>query len=355
MPTPFTTLTLDGQRLEGDAILQWADALVASHNDARWAVEVRDTLRELCTGDGTLTAHTSGTTGPPKEVKLHPNDLRSSARLTGHTFRLKHGDRALLCLPCSFVAGKLMLVRGSVIGLDLHVIDPAGGVLNNLRTDDRFRFAAMVPNQLHRALQDDRARLERQFHTILLGGGPVSKALEEDVQDLDVEVYHGYGSTETLTHVALRRLNGPRQQQWSEAIGDITFELDERGCLVVHTPHLRTKDHVTNDVVELLDERRFRWLGRVDNMILSGGRKILPEQLEARTAGVLPYAHYFTARPDDRLGECVGLVIETDQPAEAVVPEVMDLLRGVLEDWELPRRVTAVSSIDRTPSGKIKR
>ncbi len=355
MPTPFTTLTIDGQRLEGDAILRWADALASSNGDARWTVELRDTLRELCTGDGTLTAHTSGTTGPPKELRLHPNDLRSSARLTGHTFHLKLGDRALLCLPCSFVAGKLMLVRGFVIGLDLHIIDPAGGVLNNLRSNDRFRFAAMVPNQLHRALQDDRARLERQFHTILLGGGPVSKALEEDVQDLAVEVFHGYGSTETLTHVALRRLNGPRRQEWSEAIGDITFEVDERGCLVVHTPHLRTKDHVTNDVVELLDERRFRWLGRSDNVILSGGRKIFPEHMEQRTAGLLPYAHYFTARPDDKLGECVGLVIETDQPAEAVVPEVLGLLQDVLEPWEMPRRVTAVTAFDRTASGKVRR
>lgn len=355
MSSPFTRLTIDGRVLEQADILPWAEDLVLQHGHAPWTMDVRDTLRELCSGDGSITAHTSGTTGPPKAIRLHANDLRASARLTGHTFHLRHGDRALLCLPCHFIAGKLMLVRGFVIGLDLHLIDPAGGVLNNLSTQDRFRFAAMVPNQLHRALQDDRARLERQFRTILLGGGPVSKALEEDLQDLDVEVYHGYGSTETLTHVALRRLNGPRKQEWSHAIGDITFEQDERGCLLVHTPHLRTKDHETNDQVELLDEHRFRWLGRYDNVILSGGRKIFPEQLELRTAGLLPFAHFFTARPDDKLGECVGLVLETDQEASAVVPEVLDLLATVLEPYEMPRRVTALARLQRTASGKLVR
>jgi O-succinylbenzoic acid--CoA ligase len=355
MSSPFNRLTIDGRTLEQEAVLPWADALVQQHAQAPWTNEVRDTLRELCTGDGSITAHTSGTTGPPKAMRLHVNDLRASARLTGHSFHLRQGDRALLCLPCNFIAGKLMLVRGFVIGLDLHLIDPAGGVLNNLDMQDRFHFAAMVPNQLHRALQDDRARLERQFRTILLGGGPVSKALEEDLQDLNVEVFHGYGSTETLTHVALRRLNGPRKQEWSHAIGDITFEQDERGCLLVNTPHLRTKDHDTNDQVELLDERRFRWLGRYDHVILSGGRKIFPEQLEARTAGLLPYAHYYTARPDDKLGECVGLVLETDQDAATVVPEVLELLSTVLEPYEMPRRVTALDVFPRTPSGKVVR
>lgn len=355
MSSPFNRLTIDGRTLENESILGWADTLVHQHGQAPWTMEVRDTLLELCADDGSITAHTSGTTGPPKALRLHVNDLRASARLTGHTFHLRQGDRALLCLPCSFVAGKLMLVRGFVIGLDLHLVDPAGGVLNNLDTQDRFRFAAMVPNQLHRALQDDRARLERQFQTILLGGGPVSKALEEDLQDLDVEVFHGYGSTETLTHVALRRLNGPRKQEWSHALGDITFEQDERGCLLVNTPHLRTKYHETNDQIELLDERRFRWLGRYDNVILSGGRKIFPEQLEARTTGVLPYAHFFIARPDDKLGECVGLVLETDQEVGSVAPEVMDLLRDVLEPHEMPRRVTALVSFSRTPSGKLVR
>jgi O-succinylbenzoic acid--CoA ligase len=328
---------------------------VSEHQHAPWTGQVSATVQELITGDGSLAAQTSGTTGPPKAMRVSANDLRASARLTGHTFHLRKGERALLCLPCHYIAGKLMVVRGFVIGLDLHLMDPSGGVLNNLHVQDRFRFAAMVPNQLHRALQDDRARVERQFQTILLGGGPVSQALEEDVQDLGTEVYHGYGSTETVTHVALRRLNGPRKQAYFHALGDVTFELDERGCLVAHTPHLRTKDHVTNDLVDLLDERKFRWLGRYDNVILSGGRKIFPEQLEARTAGLLPYPHYFLARPDESLGECVGLILETDLNAEEVVPEVIDLLRTVLEPYEMPRRVTALDRFPRTPSGKVMR
>ncbi len=347
MSTSFTTLTIDGQALQGEAILRWADDLVKLYDDASWTVEVQATLRELCSNDGSISAHTSGTTGPPKAMTLSAMDLRSSARLTGHTFHLRHGDRALVCLPCNFIAGKLMLVlvaspspaRPAPIDQRRRAEQPA--------VNDRFRFAAMVPNQLHRALQDDRARVERQFEIILLGGGPVSQALEEDLQELNVDVYHGYGSTETLTHVALRRLNGPRKQAYFHALGDITFELDERGCLVVHTPHLRTKDHVTNDLVELLDEQRFRWLGRHDNVILSGGKKIYPEQLESRTAGLLPFPHYFMARPDDSLGECVGLMLETEMTAAEVVPEVIDLLRTVLEPYEGKKKAAKVDGTNR--------
>ena len=352
---PFTHLTVDGVALEGAAILHWAEHLVEEHAGAPWTLELREALHELVTGDGTIVAHTSGTTGPPHPIRFTANDLRASARLTGQTFRLHRGDRALMCLGASFIAGRMMLVRGFVVGLDLHVVGPSGGVLDHLRTQDRFRFAAMVPAQLHRALQDDRSRLERQFGAILLGGGPVSRALEEDVQGLSVEVVQGYGSTETLTHVALRPLNGPARSDRYTAIGDIRFELDARDCLVVRTPHLSTVRHVTNDLVELLDERTFRWLGRADNVILTGGRKVHPEELELRTTGLLPFAHYFIGEPDDRLGQAVVLVVESSMPLDEVEREVRRCLTGALAPHEMPRRIRVHGSFERTSSGKVKR
>lgn len=355
MSGPFTTLTIDGRTLDGDAILHWAAQVVTEQAGAAWAMELRDALQELVLGDGSILAHTSGTTGPPQPIRFSAADLRASARLTGQTFRLHRGDRALMCLGASFIAGRMMLVRGFVVGLDLHVTGPGGGVLDHLRTQDRFRFAAMVPAQLHRALQDDRPRLERQFGTILLGGGPVSRALEEDVQGLGVEVVQGYGSTETLTHVALRPLNGAARSAHYHAIGDIRFELDARGCLVVHTPHLFTLRHVTNDLVELLDERTFQWSGRADNMILTGGRKVHPEELELRTAGLLPFPHYFVGVPDDRLGQAVMLVVETHMAREELEYEIRRCLSGTLAPHEMPRRLQVRKAFERTSSGKVRR
>ncbi len=320
-----------------------------------WYGPLADTIFHLGVTRKGSPANTSGTTGPPKSYIIPRRDLVSSARLTGETFGLLPGDRALLCLPCDFIAGKLMLVRAFALGLDLHIIDPRGSVLDNLKVSDRFRFTAMVPLQLHRAIQEDKDRVERQFETILLGGGPVSEALTEDIQKLNVKVYQSYGSTETVTHVALRRLNGDHADDRFKAIGKVHFGRDPRGCLVVYSPHLSVTQHVTNDLVELVDDGHFRWLGRYDNVILSGGKKIYPEQLEARTAGVLPYPHYFTASPDDVLGQCVMLVLESELPQNEVLPEVLEKVMAVLHPHEWPRRVQALKKIERTNSGKVVR
>lgn len=351
----FNTLTWDGLTLSGDALVDRAIALRRDRDDADWTRSFQGLIDELITSDGPLVAHTSGTTGPPKRITLDREDLLASAQLTGKTFDLTKGDRTLLCLPCGFIAGKLMVVRAMVLGLDLHVIDPRGSVLDQLDREDRFRFTAMVPHQLQRALEEDPERVNAQFDTILLGGGPVGSTLSDLVNTIGTQVFQSYGSTETLTHVALRALNGPDRSDAFHALGPVNFGLDVRGCLVVYTPHLSTSQHITNDLVELIDATHFRWLGRVDNVILSGGKKVFPERLEARTAAVLPYPHYFTATADERLGQAVLLVLETEKTAQEVMPEVMTALMGVLEKHELPRHVRTVQGFTRTESGKVVR
>ncbi len=351
----FKSLMLDGRTLSQFEAYQhftkWSDK---RRKEETWKEDLNNLVMQLAMMAGkALPATTSGTTGPPKLINIPRKDLVRSARLTADAFGLKEGDRVLLCLPCAYIAGKMMVVRAMALGLDLHVVDPRGSVLNNLGTcRDRFRFTAMVPLQLHRAIQEDRARVEEQFHTILLGGGPVSTALEEDLQGLRTEVFQGYGSTETVTHVALRKINGKERSSTYHAIGPVTFAQDPRGCLVVHTPHLAQKQHITRDLVDLHDERHFRWLGRIDNVILSGGKKIYPEQLEAKTAGTIPYAHFFMAKPDEVLGQAVLLVLETEDGPQ-VLGGVLEALAKVLSFHEMPRRVTALRTFRRTASGKV--
>jgi O-succinylbenzoic acid--CoA ligase len=347
----FKTITVDGEPLKAFDFFTRLSAS-ANHRKTDWMREPLDVVGQLISR-GNLLATTSGTTGPPKQFRIVKRDLVMSARLTGETFGLTPGDRVLHCLPSQFVAGKMMVVRAFALGLDLHLIDPRGSILHNLKVNDRFRFTAMVPLQLHRAILEDRARVERQFDTILLGGGPVSEALIEDLSTLKVNVLLSYGSTETVTHVALRQLNGPQAQAHFTAIGDCHFARDPRGCLVAYTPHLTTKQHVTNDLVELIDDTRFRWLGRWDNVILSGGKKIFPEQLEAKTAALIPYPHYFSAIPDPALGQAVLLVLETERPQEEVMPEVLEKIMSALHPHEWPRRVQALRKIQRTGTGKL--
>lgn len=355
MSSPFKDLLVDGLTLHGDGITHWADELVANHRSGAWASDLRSTLRELLSGEGVLNTRTSGTTGMPRSHAFNTADLTASAGITRDAFDLKSGDRTLLCLPCEFVGGKMMVVRAMVLGLDLHAIDPRGGVLRNLRTHDRFRFAAMVPMQLHTALQHDRDRVEAQFDTVLLGGGPVSEAMIDRLQGLRTRVLLGYGSTEMLTHIALRSLNGEDRSEEYTALGGVVFGKDERSCLIVRTPHLMVKEHVTNDIAELIDERRMRWMGRRDNVILSGGRKIHPERLEAMTAGIIAYPHFFAALPDERLGQSVVLVLETGNDKRQAPPEVAEDIKGVLYEHERPHRVIAVRDFLRTGSGKVDR
>lgn len=354
LATHFRSLTVDGRTMSAvETAMHFSAWRNSDNGEEAWREPLERTVAELLRGRGGLSAWTSGTTGPPKRISIPRRDLVKSAELTASTFGLSAGDKVLLCLPCDFVAGKMMLVRAFVLGLDLHTIDPRGSILDKLVRGDRFRFTAMVPLQLHRSLQEDRRRVEEHFHTILLGGGPVSDALVEDLQDLRVNVFQSYGSTEMVSHIALRALNGPERSEHFHALGEVHFARDPRGCLVVHTPHLSVKQHMTNDLVRLVDDTRFIWQGRHDHVILSGGKKIFPEQIEARTAGILPYPHYFTAVPDPVLGQAVMLVLETERPQEEVLPEVLDLLVRTLHPHELPRRVQALRRIQRTSGGKM--
>ncbi len=350
----FARLTLDGNDLSSSEARAHFEGMLSDRNDGEgWKESACATVMDLTSGRVSLRARTSGTTGPPKQFKIPRRDLVNSARLTADAFNLLEGDRVLLCLPCEFIAGKMMFVRAMALGLDLHMIDPRGSILDNLKVNDRFRFTPMVPLQLHRAIQEDRSRVERQFETILLGGGPVSEALSEDIQGLSTHVFQSYGSTETVTHVAMRKLNGADRSDHYTALGQVHFGRDPRGCLVVFTPHLSEKQHVTNDLVELQDETHFTWLGRFDNVILSGGKKIFPEQLEAKTAGLLPFPHYFSAVSDPVLGQAVMLVLATDRPQDEVLPEVMEKLMRTLDPHEWPRRVQALDHIEMTNTGKI--
>lgn len=350
----FERLTLDGVDLSKvDALDHFNKRKEKRKQGEEWKDVIHNTLMNIVLGNGSLAAFTSGTTGPPKKLIIPKRDLVHSARLTAETFDLNEGGRVLLCLPCEFVAGKMMLVRAMALGLDLHVIDPRGSVLDNLKVRDRFKFTPMVPLQLYRAIQENKARVEEQFETILLGGGPVSLALMEDLQGLATTVFQSYGSTETVTHVAIRKLNGPDRKEPYAALGKVHFGRDPRGCLVVYTPHLSVKQHVTNDLVDLYDNTHFTWLGRYDNVILSGGKKIFPEQLEAKTAGLLPFPHYFKAFPDPALGQAVMLVLATDRPQDEVMPEILETLMAHLDPHEWPRRVQALEHIEMTSAGKV--
>jgi len=287
---------------------------------------------------------TSGSTGKSKIFDVKKQYLINSALSTGKSFHLKSGDSALLCLPLEFIAGKMMLVRSLVLGLELSVISPAG---DPLIADAEFDFAALVPLQLRQSIN---AGNGNKVKKIIVGGGQLEKDLEKLTLKISSLVFETFGLTETLSHVAFRAVNGRQRSEYFSALENINFSLDNRGCLIIHAPHINSQDVHSNDLVELISNKTFLWLGRADNLINSGGIKIIPEKVEKKLSQKFPVNRYFIAgRPHKILGEKLILIIEG--PAF----EISDQIWLGLDRYEIPKEIIFLKKFKYTDSGKIKR
>ena len=302
--------------------------------------DVNQFISEWYSSDDEMIVQTSGSTGKPKSISIKKKWMRNSAQLTGKTFSLKEGDTALLCIPMKYIAGKMMVVRALELGLDLKVVEPSSNPLNGIK--EIIDFSAMVPFQLENSLNQ-----LNKIKTLIIGGGQVSPKLVEKLQIESTQVYETYGMTETLTHVAIKPLNGPNISDLFRSLDGIHFEKDDRGCLAIHASALNPVPIVTNDLVELIDENSFRWLGRFDNVINSGGVKIIPELVEAKLLSIIPNNRFFiNGESDESLGEKVVLVVEGN---------VIEISFDSLEKFEKPKEIYFISEFLETESGKIRR
>ena len=301
---------------------------------------------------------TSGSTGATKTIEVTRQQMLVSVRLTQQALGLTARHMALLCIHPDFIGGKMMLARGFHIGMDMVWVPPAANPLQHLA--HRPDFIAMVPLQLQTVLEEAPALLEG-VHAILVGGAPVSLALEEAIRaQIASPVYSTYGMTETLSHVALRRLNGPEASLNFEVLGDTHISTDERGCLVIRGEITRYEPVVTNDVIALVDDRRFRWQGRYDWVINSGGVKVSPERVEQvverQWAVRKPMPRFFvTGVPDERLGERVVLVIESAAAAAEEQQRLLQALAAELPRYHAPKEIRYMRTFRETGSGKIDR
>jgi len=302
--------------------------------------DVNQFISEWLNGEEELILQTSGSTGKPKSISMKKEWMKNSAQLTENTFGLKKGDSALLCMSIKYVAGKMMVVRALELALDLKVVEPSSSPLKDI--DDQIDFAAMVPLQLENSSNDlDKVK------TLIVGGGQVSLQLIKKLQNISTQIYETYGMTETLTHVAIKPLNGPNKSDIFSALDGIHFEIDERDCLVINAPMLSPESIVTNDIIELINDISFRWLGRFDNVINSGGVKVIPEVVEAKLASfILDRRYFISGVPDKSLGEKVVLLVEGNET---------ELSFQHLEKYERPKEIYFIPEFVETESGKVNR
>ena len=267
-----------------------------------------------------LEVQTSGSTGTPKRMRVRKDRMLNSARLTCDQLGLKKGDKALLCMPLRYIAGKMMVVRSLYAGLDLEVREPSGHPLADWG-DTPLRFAAMIPLQVYNTLRvpEERKRLE-QTDILIIGGGAIDAALEQEIQQMPNTVYSTYGMTETLSHVALRRLNGPEASPYYHPFPSVTLSLSPDNTLVIDAPLVCDERLVTNDIARLLPDGSFAIIGRKDNIINSGGIKIQIEEVEERLRPYIMGDFAITSVPDEKLGEAVTLLTEVTNVTGSLLP-----------------------------------
>lgn len=311
-------------------------------------MDLEEFLAEWHNDNPMVLVHTSGSTGKPKPLYVEKRRMEASARITCEFLGLHEGDTALLCMPLDFIAGKMMVVRSLVCGLRLISIVPSGHPLSSLHSSfSSLDFAAMVPLQVYNSLQvqEERERL-MQIRHLIIGGGAIDEMLARELKTFPHAVWSTYGMTETLSHIALRRLNGLEASEWYTPFPSVSVSLSSEGCLVIDAPLVCKERLVTNDIAETDALGRFRIKGRKDNVICSGGIKIQIEEVERCLKPYFDVPFLVTKRPDPKFGEAVVLMLEgTTEEAQKIC------CQSLPKHWQ-PRFFIHVNHIPQTETGK---
>lgn len=334
-----TAFKLDNVSYTSDSLLKRAHSFIDKSND--FEAEIGRFLINWLDDNSNLKVQTSGSTGDPKTIYLSKEAMKASALATGNYFNLKSGQSALLCLPVSYIAGKMMLVRAMVLGLEIDTILPKIDLDVNPKNYD---FVAMIPSQVEKNLD-----VLNQFSIVIIGGGSISHNLKHKLQHLSASVFETYGMTETITHIAIKPVNKVDYKPYFKILPDIRISQDERNCLVIDAPKLSNETIITNDVVNLYSDNEFEWLGRVDHVINSGGLKLFPENIEAKLEPYLEGRFIIAAQPNATYGEEVILIIEGKE-----IPVDTSIYKN-LNKAEIPKKIYFIPGFVETASGKIQR
>jgi len=299
-----------------------------------------------------VTVSTSGSTGKPKVLKVTKQHMINSAKATGAFFDVNEGAKALLCLSANYIAGKMMLVRAMTLGWDLDTVTPSNAPLGGSKK--KYDFCAMVPTQLRNSLQNiDNIR------KLIVGGAPITQSLSNRIQTKKVQVYETYGMTETVSHIAVKRVStlaGGVEEPFFKTMPAVEVSVDQRGCLVINAPLVAKETLVTNDIVTLINATTFLWKGRFDNVINSGGIKLFPEEIEKKIQHLIDQRFFISWLSDSKLGQQLVLIIEnSDAVNKAKNNNNAPDFSSVLTKYQMPKQVFYVAQFVETATGKIQR
>lgn len=307
-------------------------------------------LKEWLSDSETVKVQTSGSTGTPKIFEIEKKKMLNSAKMTCDFLELKENDTALVCLPVEYISGKMMVVRAFERKLNLVISEPSLKPLEKL--DAEIDFCAMTPLQVENSL--DKIHF---IKNLIIGGAAVSESLKIKIAQTllhvktQTKIYETYGMSETLSHIALKEVF-PKQDEFFTVFDGIEISLDDRNCLKIFAPKLNSEILQTNDLVEILSQNQFKYLGRIDNVINSGGVKIFPEKLEALVKKEIPNEVVFLGLKDESLGQRLIVVIEGKE-SESLAHQLSTI--NYQQKFHKPKQIIFVEEIPRTPNGKVNR
>ena len=246
----------------------------------------------------------------------------------------------------------MVVVRSLVVGLNLIVRPASGHPLSDINVP--LKFAAMVPLQVYNTLHTPEEKEQlKQTDILIIGGGAVDEALEAEIKTLPIAVYSTYGMTETLSHIALRRLNGASASEHYYPFSSVTLSLSPENTLVIEAPLVCDDILQTNDIARIYPDGSFIILGRKDNVINSGGVKIQAEEIEKILRPFIPLPFVITSVPDQRLGQAVTLLIAGQVDTKEIETNLQNILE--LKPYYRPRYILTTDYIPQTKNGKISR
>ena len=320
------------------------------HSQTEFEKKVLFFLKEWLSDSEKVDVQTSGSTGSPKIFEIEKKKMLNSAKMTCDFLGLKEKDKALICLPIEYISGKMMIVRSFERKLKLVVRDPTLEPLKDL--NEEIDFCAMTPLQVENSL--DKIYL---IKNLIIGGAAVSESLKSKITQIlqllnsQTKIYETYGMSETLSHIALKEIY-PHQNDYFTVFENVFISKDERGCLKISAPDLNSEILQTNDLVEISNEHQFRFLGRIDNVINSGGAKIFPEELEAFIKKEIPNEVVFLGLKDESLGQKLIAVIESEK-SDDLIKKISKI--QFEKKFHKPKEIIFVDEIPRTPNGKVNR
>ncbi len=340
MEYPHKTLLLNGKRISIKKIVNHQE-----EGNTQFEKNTLAFIREWLSNKNIFQLKTSGSTGAPKKIKVSRRQMIASATLTLKTLGVRRGGKTLLCIDPQYIGGIMMLVRSFVNDMRIVAIEPSS-IKNYDQIPSKIELVAFVPLQVQ-TLAENKTGVKNlnRFRNIIIGGGALNEKIARKINKSGTTIYSTYGMTETLSHVALKQIS-PVLEDFFKALPAIKIGVDERACLTIKTPFLKRTMH-TNDLVQLESETTFKWLGRYDTIINSGGIKIIPEVIEKRIHRVMEKIKnqfYISSTPDKKLGNCLVLVLEGEKMLASDEKKLLAEIKNELPKYHAPKKILYIKS-----------